>query len=102
MQALQSTCALPTQNAQSGSARRVFRVLNITMFWKYALSLYSSVVERQSCKLKVLGSIPSGGLFPASLQFRSVASSAFVLSLCGFQRFRVAAAVCSSKLNFAN
>jgi hypothetical protein len=24
--------------------------------------LYSSVVERQSCKLKVLGSIPSGGL----------------------------------------
>ena len=26
-------------------------------------SLYSSVVERQSCKLKVLGSIPSGGLF---------------------------------------
>ena len=23
-------------------------------------SLYSSVVERQSCKLKVLGSIPSG------------------------------------------
>ena len=25
--------------------------------------LYSSVVERQSCKLKVLGSIPSGGLF---------------------------------------
>ena len=26
-------------------------------------SLYSSVVERQSCKLKVLGSIPSGGFF---------------------------------------
>ena len=25
------------------------------------VSLYSSVVERQSCKLKVLGSIPSGG-----------------------------------------
>ena len=25
--------------------------------------LYSSVVERQSCKLKVLGSIPSGGLY---------------------------------------
>jgi hypothetical protein len=24
--------------------------------------LYSSVVERQSCKLKVLGSVPSGGL----------------------------------------
>ena len=27
------------------------------------ISLYSSVVERQSCKLKVLGSIPSGGLY---------------------------------------
>ena len=27
------------------------------------ISLYSSVVERQSCKLKVLGSIPSGGFF---------------------------------------
>ena len=30
-------------------------------------SLYSSVVERQSCKLKVLGSIPNGGsLIPSS------------------------------------
>jgi hypothetical protein len=29
--------------------------------------LYSSVVERQSCKLKVLGSIPSGGLLCAFL-----------------------------------
>ena len=28
--------------------------------------LYSSVVERQSCKLKVLGSIPSGGSFASS------------------------------------
>ena len=27
----------------------------------FCKSLYSSVVERQSCKLKVLGSIPSGG-----------------------------------------
>ena len=27
-----------------------------------AQRLYSSVVERQSCKLKVRGSIPSGGL----------------------------------------
>ena len=27
-------------------------------------SLYSSVAERQSCKLKVLGSIPSGGWDP--------------------------------------
>ena len=25
--------------------------------------LYSSVAERQSCKLKVLGSIPSGGFY---------------------------------------
>ena len=30
--------------------------------------LYSSVVERQSCKLKVLGSIPSGGLYYASMK----------------------------------
>ncbi len=29
-----------------------------------AHGLYSSVAERQSCKLKVLGSIPSGGYFP--------------------------------------
>lgn len=28
--------------------------------------LYSSVVERQSCKLKVLGSIPSGGFLGKS------------------------------------
>ena len=28
--------------------------------------LYSSVAERQSCKLKVLGSIPSGGFVPSS------------------------------------
>ena len=28
-----------------------------------SIGLYSSVVERQSCKLKVLGSIPSGGSF---------------------------------------
>ena len=30
--------------------------------------LYSSVAERQSCKLKVLGSIPSGGCGTSSLQ----------------------------------
>ena len=30
-------------------------------------SLYSSVAERQSCKLKVLGSIPSGGCCEAGL-----------------------------------
>ena len=33
------------------------------------LSLYSSVVERQSCKLKVLGSIPSGGCYCAMRTF---------------------------------
>ena len=40
------------------------------------LSLYSSVVERQSCKLKVLGSIPSGGFectLPHTLQPDSTA-----------------------------
>ena len=37
---------------------------------KVRQGLYSSVVERQSCKLKVLGSIPSGGLiFDASMFF---------------------------------
>ena len=30
--------------------------------------LYSSVAERQSCKLKVLGSIPSGGCAASTLQ----------------------------------
>ena len=34
-----------------------------------AVRLYSSVVERQSCKLKVLGSIPSGG-FSVGSQYR--------------------------------
>ena len=29
----------------------------------FSIGLYSSVAERQSCKLKVLGSIPSGGSF---------------------------------------
>ena len=37
------------------------RVKYVQMF-ECCSSLYSSVVERQSCKLKVLGSIPSGGL----------------------------------------
>ena len=32
-------------------------------FKRIFMRLYSSVVERQSCKLKVLGSIPSGGYF---------------------------------------
>ena len=32
-------------------------------------SLYSSVAERQSCKLKVLGSIPSGGYVSAEWQW---------------------------------
>ena len=35
--------------------------------------LYSSVAERQSCKLKVLGSIPSGGYYPASTPARQAA-----------------------------
>jgi hypothetical protein len=33
----------------------------LTNFSHGRISLYSSVAERQSCKLKVLGSIPSGG-----------------------------------------
>ena len=32
-------------------------------FLKYHCSHYSLVVERQLCKLKVLGSIPSGGFY---------------------------------------
>lgn len=32
-----------------------------SIFCLFIQSLYSSVAERQSCKLKVLGSIPSGG-----------------------------------------
>ena len=32
-----------------------------TMVMHFTQGLYSSVAERQSCKLKVLGSIPSGG-----------------------------------------
>ena len=41
-------------------------------------SLYSSVAERQSCKLKVLGSIPSGGfgLRPRALLFGMATSRA--------------------------
>ena len=35
--------------------------------------LYSSVAERQSCKLKVLGSIPSGGLFEVLILSSSAA-----------------------------
>ena len=37
---------------------------NDSNFCLFIQSLYSSVAERQSCKLKVLGSIPSGGCFP--------------------------------------
>ena len=33
------------------------------------MCLYSSVAERQSCKLKVLGSIPSGGLLSVQVAF---------------------------------
>ena len=48
--------------------------------WRYVRAdvrcLYSSVAERQSCKLKVLGSIPSGGccsraILPARLDLRT-------------------------------
>ena len=35
--------------------------LGLIFVTQHVVSLYSSVVERQSCKLKVLGSIPSGG-----------------------------------------
>ena len=92
----------PRQSAQADTALCVFRLLDTTLCKKNALSLYSSVVERQSCKLKVLGSIPSGGLFPASLQFCAAVSNAFLPSLCGFQRFRATGSACSSKLRFAN
>jgi hypothetical protein len=44
-------------------------ISDVLLYWRLwrrsvvqAERLYSSVVERQSCKLKVLGSIPSGGL----------------------------------------
>ena len=60
-------------NQQRKRSKR--RVLTITcstwlfLEWIFVLqdvvSLYSSVVERQSCKLKVLGSIPSGGFLPS-------------------------------------
>ena len=39
--------------------------------FSYTSSLYSSVVERQSCKLKVLGSIPSGGCLIQTWDFIS-------------------------------
>jgi hypothetical protein len=39
--------------------------LGMVFVFQDVVSLYSSVVERQSCKLKVLGSIPSGGFLPS-------------------------------------
>ena len=48
--------------------------------------LYSSVAERQSCKLKVLGSIPSGGLsalLACAVQTLSAAGSRCYRALCG-------------------
>ena len=42
---------------------------------QHSQSLYSSVVERQSCKLKVLGSIPSGGFFAVASQMRAKATA---------------------------
>ena len=54
------------------SERRVLAITCSTWFFlgrvfvfQDVVSLYSSVVERQSCKLKVLGSIPSGGFLPS-------------------------------------
>ena len=51
--------------------------------WPHTLhrtkSLYSSVAERQSCKLKVLGSIPSGGCMPSSCAHQ--ASQSLCLSI---------------------
>ena len=43
--------------------RHTRQYLNTTeaLLWPASRRLYSSVAERQSCKLKVLGSIPSGG-----------------------------------------
>ena len=41
------------------------QVLSLTQQDVVNRCLYSSVVERQSCKLKVLGSIPSGGFMPS-------------------------------------
>lgn len=75
-----TTCARPTAaRAQDESQIRALRAFSarlrclpysaIILQQDAALSLYSSVVERQSCKLKVLGSIPSGGLFLASARF---------------------------------
>ena len=40
-------------------------LLELIFAMQDVVSLYSSVVERQSCKLKVLGSIPSGGFLPS-------------------------------------
>ena len=49
-----------------GLCKRIRFVCSVLLWCKYNSMrdfrcLYSSVVERQSCKLKVLGSIPSGG-----------------------------------------
>ena len=46
--------------------------------------LYSSVVERQSCKLKVLGSIPSGGsLVPLQGKFKALLLVSWCPGVCG-------------------
>ena len=48
-----------------------YHVTSVIVFRREAIlnnSHYSSVAERQSCKLKVLGSIPSGGLIHAGMQ----------------------------------
>ena len=55
-----SACILLADGKPLEVATCVFATL-ITTTLMSTTSLYSSVVERQSCKLKVLGSIPSGG-----------------------------------------
>ena len=49
-------------------------------------SLYSSVAERQSCKLKVLGSIPSGGFRSPGSRSRKGAADRGGLRLGGWAR----------------
>ena len=59
----------PLQESLHALARKKKRLkLSVSAFFQCTFlhqSLYSSVVERQSCKLKVLGSIPSGGFLPS-------------------------------------
>ena len=47
--------------------------------------LYSSAAERQSCKLKVLGSMPSGGFAAVSVDKNCSLSCSGVLSLLDYR-----------------